>query len=162
MKKVKAASTFGTHLYRAYERLALRAGADGLVVSLGTREKTDRPIQDQYRAAFDADMPRLQAMVHDVRAAGAELMLVFWPREGFSGGSNASSMLTQRFDQLADNLSIPFVSLQTQFASRSGSELLIPNDWHPTPFAHCLVAQVLAVSLFERGYAMTPGSCRSP
>jgi hypothetical protein len=101
-------------------------------------------------------------MVHDVRAAGAELMLVFWPREGFSGGSNASSMLTQRFDQLADNLSIPFVSLQTQFASRSGSELLIPNDWHPTPFAHCLVVQVLAVSLFERGYAMTPGSCRSP
>lgn len=156
LRRLKALSVLGTHLYRRYERLALRLGRDDLIVKLGVRESAPSADErrEQYRRALAADLGRLLRMRGVAESDGSELALVFWPREAFVGANSLmmSGELTARLTEFAREAQIRFYSLQETFEPHSSGSLLIPNDGHPTSFAHCVVARSLLEMLVERGY----------
>ena len=162
LKKLKSISVLGTHVYRMYERLLMRFGAENLVISLSERIDAGIKIQVQYRRAFDADRERLLNINTIARLHGSKLILVFWPRKGFVlGGNDAmSSELTFKLREFSVKHQIPFYSVQDTLEAYSPTVLLIPNDWHPTPLAHCLVSKKLIISLSDLGYfAIRPVHC---
>jgi hypothetical protein len=162
IKALKSVSLLGTHIYRLFERAALQYGAKNWTVTLGAFERLDGPIAEQYLTALDADSERLKRMDDLVRSAGAKMLIVFWPREGYIDPKtrNISPQLSSRLDRLSTQKGINYFSLEGVFDPYTSELLVIPHDGHPTAFCHCLVAQRLLSVLNQDGYpTLAPPSC---
>jgi hypothetical protein len=157
IQRLKSVSVLGTHLYRMYERLLLSFEFDYFLPILrGPRlhNEPDAPGHEEYRHALEADSVRLLTICDTAHSYGAKLMLVFWPREGFSTAEKGgiSTELISELEILGENNQIPFYSVQNTLEAYPPEKLVIPFDGHPTPFAHCLVARKLMSALEELGY----------
>jgi len=143
-------SALATQLYRRIERLALRLGMRGFAVVGETAPFAgSEATTAALRAGLEADLPRLRALHARARQIGAGLVVILWPNEDFgtSAESGLALLLSSELRRFAEAEEIPFFSLQSAFAAAEPDRLRIPNDWHPTAFAHCLVARRIAEDL---------------
>jgi GDSL-like Lipase/Acylhydrolase family len=149
-------SVLGTQLYRRLERLLIRAGQDRLVFRVGEGgappQADPKVIREAHLNGLRADAPRLVAMHDEARRYGHGLLLVLWPREDYAAlrteEHGLADALTTAIEALARQHAIPFVSVQSAMRRISAKEqLLIANDGHPTPLAHCIVAARIADEL---------------
>ena len=98
-------------------------------------------------------------MHEEARRYGGGLLLVLWPKEDCAGlpetERGLAHDLTVELEAFARQHSIPFISVQPAMQRIASKErLLIPNDWHPTPFAHCLAAERIAQELKDLDFPM--------
>jgi len=154
MKTLKK-SVLLTHLVRLWERAAPRLGLGGAVVHLGETQVPADPqaLIDAHRRGLEADLPRLRAMHGRSGESGAELLLVFWPRESFADRAEPglAALLEGELGRFAEAEGIAFVSVQPAMATAKLSDLGIPGDGHPTALAHCLAAQRIAAAIAGLG-----------
>ena len=153
-RKLKSLSVFGTHLYRKYERLMLQYGRKDLVVSIGSKDQKNMDLNQQFKEALDADEPRLLRMQEMAQKVGAKFAIVFWPRTGFAQAKDPSISYTlaSRLANFSNQHGIEFISLGSIFEKAPRKKLLIPIDWHPTPYAHCLAANGMLVLMKNLSY----------
>jgi hypothetical protein len=111
---------------------------------------------EAHLRGFAADAPRLLEMHQQARRYGQGVLLVLWLKEGFAAVAEEglASRLTKALAVFAREHGIPFTSLQPTLQRMPSRLLLIPNDWHPTPLAHCLVAQHISSELTRLGFPM--------
>ena len=153
-------SVFLTHVYRRVERLLLRFGAESLVLRVrdtdGQAGLDSEAIVNLHLRGFEADSLRLLAMHHQALRYGRGLFLVLWPKEDFANDAEPglAQKLTETVEAFARQHRIPFISLQSAMRRRPSTSLVIPNDWHPTPLAHCLAAEHIADQLVRLGFRM--------
>ncbi|MCP4466207.1 MAG: hypothetical protein GY813_05600 [Halieaceae bacterium] len=163
LNRLKSLSVLGTYVYRLYEQIALRFDAKNLVVALQETKEPQFSNEVLHRRAVRLDSERILRMNDMVRAGGGEFAIVFWPREGYVVDNveiEMSAGLSAQFEEFAEANGIPFFSVQGAFESYPAAALNIPNDGHPTPFAHCLVARELAGIFEELGHPLErPVSC---
>jgi hypothetical protein len=154
-------SVLVTHLYRALERALIRVGADNMVVTVGDRSApagtSNAGVLQQHYTGLEKDFPRLLAIHNEARKHGRGLILVFWPKEDFAtvppGEVGLAAGMTERIEAFASQHEIPFLTMQPVMRGHSAGTLLIPRDYHPTAFAHCLAATRIARELEKHGYA---------
>lgn len=165
LKLIKA-SVFLTHMGRRVERLLLQLGAGQLVFHVGEGRTqvglSSKAIVEAHLRGFEADAPRLLEMHREARRYGQGLLLVLWPKEGFAqlAEDGLAQRLTDSMGAVAREHSIPFISLQSAMSRMNPTSLHIPNDWHPTPLAHCLAAQHIGTELVRLGFKLPrPISC---
>src|SRR2546425_145659 len=163
LSQIVRTSVLASHLYRRLERLLIKAGQDSLVFNVGEggrRAEVDpRAILDAHLNGMRADWPRLLVMHEEARRYGLGLFLVLWPKEDYAGLPNAERGLAERLTVAlaarARQDSIPFVSVQGAMRRISSKDrLVIPNDGHPTPLAHCLAAELIGQKLTDVGFAL--------
>ena len=156
LSQIVKTSVLATHLYRRLERLLARAGQDSLIFHVGegrtNAQANTAGIRESYLRGMRADAPRLLAMHEEARRYGRGLLLVLWPKEDFANLPDAehglAQDLTMGLEAFARQNGIPFISVQPVMRQIQPKErLLIPNDSHPTPFAHCLAAERIAEAL---------------
>jgi hypothetical protein len=149
-------SVLATQLYRRLERLLIRTGQDRLVFRVGEGGAPPgadpKTVRDAHLKGLRADAPRLVAMHEEARKYGNGLLLVLWPKEDYAtlprDEQGLAEALTNVVEALARQHAIPFISVQsTMRRIQAKDRLLIANDGHPTPFAHCLVAARIAEAL---------------
>jgi GDSL-like lipase/acylhydrolase family protein len=152
-------STLATQVYRRIERLLLQTGSERLVFRLGgegTRPAggNEAAVIDAHLQGLEADTPRLLEMHEAARTYGHGIYLVLWPKEGFA--SRAEPGLAERLTTAVRSLEltrgVPVTTVQPALRAYSPAALLLPNDGHPTPLAHCLVARALMNDLQRFGY----------
>lgn len=163
LNRLKSFSVLGTYVYRLYEQIALRFDAKNLVVALQETKEPQFSNEVLHRRAVRLDSERILRMNDMVRAGGGEFAIVFWPREGYVVDNveiEMSAGLSAQFEEFAEANGIPIFSVQSAFEPYPAAALNIPNDGHPTPFAHCLVARELAGIFEELGHPPErPVSC---
>jgi len=163
LSQIVKTSVLGTHLYRRLERLMAKTGQDSLVFRVGEGGKqaqaSAQTVRESHLRGMRADLPRLLAMHEEARRYGRGLLLVLWPKEDFASLPEAERGLAQDLtvglEDFARQHSIPFISVQAAMRRiASKKQLLIPNDWHPTPFAHCLAAEQIAQKLNDLDFPL--------
>ena len=157
LNRLKSISVLGTHLYRIFERVSLGFGAENIVFTLQEKKEPKFSRQWLYDRAIRLDSERLLRINKTVRSQGGRLVVVFWPREGYivdAVETEFSAEITSRLEKFGRENGIPTYSVQNSFQSYPPEELNIPNDGHPTPLAHCLVARELMNILEENGYTI--------
>jgi hypothetical protein len=163
LSQIVKTSVLGTHLYRRLERLLAEAGQESLVFRVGEGGKqgqaSARAIRESHLRGMRADAARLLAMHEAARRYGTGLLLVLWPKEDFANlpetERGLAHDLTVGLEAFARRHSIPFISVQSAMRRvASKARLLIPHDWHPTPFAHCLAAERIAQELKELDFPL--------
>jgi hypothetical protein len=162
------ASVLVTHVYRRVERLLAQAGQDSLVFRVGEggqrAQASVQAVRESHLRGMMADTPRLLAMHEQARRHGHGLLLVFWPKEDFANLRDTERGLAQdltgRLEAFARQHGMPFLSVQSAMRRITPKgRLLIPNDWHPTPFAHCLAAELIAKKLNDLGFHIGSRGC---
>ena len=161
LSKFLKSSVLVTHLYRRLERLLVKVGQDSVVFRVGEggspAQASAASIRESHLRGVRADTPRLLAIHEEARRYGGGLLIVLWPKEDFAGVPEAERGLTQELtaslEAFARQHDIPFVSVQPAMRRLSRDRLLIPNDWHPTPLAHCLAAKRIGAKLADLGFA---------
>jgi hypothetical protein len=169
LSKILKTSVLATHLYRRLERLLVRAGQDSVVFRVGEGGKpgqaSARSIRESYLHGLRADAPRLLAIHEQARRYGKGLLIVLWPKEDFASVPESerglTGELTASLQMFARQHDIPFISVQPAMQRLSSYLRLIPNDWHPTPLAHCLAAEMISHKLEDLGFAF-PRAERCP
>ena len=159
LHKAKTASLFGTYVYRRLETVLSRLGLVSLIVTMetdgaaGVQTGTN---DSAFLRGFEADKQRLLAVSEEASSNGGKILLVLWPRAGFSSEEtlSASRELETVLAAFAVENGLPFVSLRQAFAGVARERLLIPKDFHPTALAHCLVSAYLLESLRVLGYGV--------
>jgi lysophospholipase L1-like esterase len=166
--QIAKTSVLVTHLYRRVERLMLSTGQGSLVFRVGEGDWDSKSgaeaVLKAHLTGMRADASRLLAMHEEARRYGKGLLLVLWPKEDFAHLPEAeqelAQHLTSELDAFGREHGIPFISVQPAMQRvASKAKLLIPDDWHPTPLAHCLAAERIAEKLQELGFLLTPIDC---
>ena len=103
-------------------------------------------------------------MHQEARRYGKGLLLVLWPKEDLAHLPEAeqglAQHLTSELDAFGREHGIPFISVQSAMQRITPkARLLLPDDWHPTPLAHCLAAERIGEKLQELGLSLTPTDC---
>ena len=153
-------SVFLTHIGRRLERLLVQVGAGNHVFHVGEGNAqsglTLQAIVDAHLRGFEADAPRLLEMHREAQRYGRGLLLVLWPKEDFAhmAEPGLAQQLTDSMGIFARQHGIPFISVQPAMRRTNPASLLIPNDWHPTPLAHCLAARHIAAELVRLGFEL--------
>jgi lysophospholipase L1-like esterase len=159
-------SVLVTHLYRRVERLLLNTGQGNLVFRVGEGDPDSKSgaeaVLKAHLTGMRADASRLLAMHEEARRYGKGLLLVLWPKEDFAHEAELglAQELTAELEAFGREHRIPFISVQSAMQRITPkARLLIPDDWHPTPLAHCLAAERIAEKLQELGFSLTPSDC---
>jgi hypothetical protein len=147
----------------------LNTGQGSLVFRVGEGERDSKSgaaaVLKAHLTGMRADSTRLLAMHEEARRHGQGLLLVLWPKEDFAhhvpeSEKGLAQRLTSELDTFGREHGIPFISLQPAMQRvTSKTRLLIPDDWHPTPLAHCLAAQRIAEKLQDLGFLLAPTDC---
>ncbi len=151
-------SVFLTHIGRRLDRLLLHFDVRAAVPPVGQTAKPPssdpKSIVEAHLRGLAADAPRLQEMHQQAQCYGQGILLVLWPKEGFASVAEEglANRLTEALAVFAGEHGIPFTSLQPTLQRMPSRLLLIPNDWHPTPLAHCLAAQHIGSELTRLGF----------
>jgi hypothetical protein len=158
-------SVLVTQLYRVFERAMLGIGATSLVVTVGETEGPPEAGQvvAVHLRGWREDSERVRAMQRLAQRWGGRLVLVLWPKQGFAPNAEPGleARLSQEMGAFAAAEGIPFVSLRAALEGEDPDLLLIPEDWHPTAYAHCLAARFLLSELGRLGFpAAHPIACR--
>jgi hypothetical protein len=149
-----------THIYRMVEKAVIVFGAQRAVVHVGEGGKAEASA-DSYVKGLEDDRPVLVRMNELAKTYGKGLVIVLWPKEGFvSHLPPAEVGLAERLKDSLEKFSresqIPFISVQPMLqAAKPIEQLVIAGDGHPTPIAHCLVAQTILKAIISFGYAET-------
>jgi len=153
IRRVLKTSVLLTQTGRGLERLLLRYGLNDWVIHVGdssTPAGSDpKAVINAHLQGFQADTPRLLDMHREALQYGRGLFLVLWPKEDFAhvAEEGLADQLTESVRAFAHKQGIPFMSVQPALRGIAVDSLLIPNDWHPTTLAHCIVAQSIAAEL---------------
>lgn len=147
ISRILKRSVLVTHMYRMLERLLLRMSGDRFVMHAGEGGKQTVDL-DPFLKGLEADQARLRAMHALAKRYGKGLVVVLWPKENFArvpeNEVGLAEKLTQQLEIFSHQSGIPFISVQDAMrAAEPNSILLIPGDWHPTPYAHCLAAEAI-------------------
>ena len=146
-----------------YERILLGFGADNMVVALQETKEPRFSRQVLHERAVRLNRERFLRINESVRSQGGRLVILFWPREGYvvdALETDMSAELNSGLQEFGKENGIATYSVQDALQLYPPEELNILNDGHPTPFAHCLVAQKLASIFEELGYpAKRPIHC---
>src|SRR5919106_17038 len=154
-------SVLGTHLYRRMEPLLAQVGRASLVVRAGEggggSEASTASVREAHIRGVQADAPRLLAIHQEASRYGKGLLIVLWPKKDFASVPEAERGLAQELtvvlEAFAQQHEVPFISMQPAMRRVTPKDrLLIPNDWHPTPLAHCLAAEQIGVALGGLGF----------
>lgn len=165
ISRVLKTSVFLTRIARSLERVVLRFGKEtGRVGEWEDRTRVDSEVAiEAHLRGFRADVPRLLEMDRQARRYGQGLFVVLWPKEGYAEDAEAglADRLMEALIAFGRKHGIPVTSLQSAMRRMPPTSLLIPNDGHPTPLAHCLAAEHLAQELTRLGWRTSSSlTCR--
>ncbi|MBL8073881.1 MAG: hypothetical protein JNL29_05905 [Nitrospira sp.] len=167
LSRILKKSVLFTHLYRMVEKAAILFGAEKIVVHVGDGGKA-MISSDSYLRGLEQDRPILQRMNQLAKNYGKGLVIIFWPKEGFVSHLPDQEVglvkqLTDKLEKVSMESDMPFLSVQSALqAVMSKERLSIPGDGHPTPIAHCLVAQAILGAIAPMGYVASESiSCQT-
>lgn len=167
LSRILKKSVLLTHLYRMVEKAAILFGAEKIVVHVGDGGKA-MISSDSYLRGLEQDRPILQRMNQLAKNYGKGLVIIFWPKEGFVSHLPDQEVglvkqLTDKLEKVSMESDMPFLSVQSALqAVMSKERLSIPGDGHPTPIAHCLVAQAILGAIAPMGYVASESiSCQT-
>ncbi len=159
ISRVLKTSVLLTHTFRMIERAIIIFGAEGVIPHAGEGRRGGEGA-DSYLRGLETERLVLRAMNELAMKYGKGLAIVFWPKEDFAAHIpdaeiGLARQLTERLENLARELGIPFSSVQSTMRTLGSTrQLLIPGDGHPTPVAHCLAAMTIHELIRPLGYPL--------
>lgn len=103
------------------------------------------------RVSLDQFTAELTGLCGDVRAAGAEPLLVAMPRrQDLEARKAVMEHYSQAVHGVAAASSVALVDVRTDFRSQSAEEVFLPKDWvHPSSAGHARIASLLAPTVAQ-------------
>ncbi len=164
LKRLKATSVLGMHLYRAWERASWRLGVRATTVTLTQSTEPVPSADGSFSALFAGDGRRIEMLAGAVADSGGRMMIVLWPESEFTGRDRppTSSEVDAWLRELAERLGLAYVNLGPALSAYPPGHLIISGDGHPTALAHCLAAEVMLDELGRLGwYEIAALDCQS-